>query len=52
MAERVVVMDRAAMPRVERCKTVRAKRRAVPATVAIASERRNQARRKISSRWR
>ena len=46
MPDVVAVMERAAMPRVERWSVVRAKRRAVPDTVAMASDRRNHDRRK------
>jgi len=51
MPEAVAVMERIAMGTVPIRNSVRAKRIAVPETVAMASERRNQAIRKITA-WR
>lgn len=51
IAEVVEVMERAATATVPMCSSVRAKRTAVPETVATPSERRNQAMRKRTT-WR
>ena len=49
MPDVMAVMERMAMGTVSMCSSVLAKRIAVPETVAIASERRNQAIRKIAT---